>query len=85
VKISRRKDEKTVRKPKRQKSTKNSMTRGHAQITRKSDNQDKVCPRKAKKKEKKEKRKKKGESKKSGKRKRGMTQRVELLIMSLSL
>jgi len=40
---------------------------------------------KQKKKEKKEKRKKKGESKKSGKRKRGMTQRVELLIMSLSL
>jgi hypothetical protein len=59
VKISRRKDEKTVRKPKRQKSTKNSMTRGHAQITRKSDNQDKVCPRKAKKKKKKKKKEKK--------------------------
>jgi len=36
------------------------MTRGHAQITRKSDNQDKVCPRKAKKKRKKRKKKKKG-------------------------
>jgi hypothetical protein len=42
VKISRRKDEKTVRKPKMQKSPRNSMTRGHGQITRKSDNQDKM-------------------------------------------
>jgi hypothetical protein len=42
MKISRKKDEKTVRKPKSQKSPRNSMTRGHAQITRKSDNQDKV-------------------------------------------
>ena len=31
-----------MRKPKMQKSPRNSMTRGHAQITRKSDNQDKV-------------------------------------------
>jgi len=42
VKISRKKDEKTVRKPERQKSPRISITRGHAQITRKSDNQDKV-------------------------------------------
>ena len=37
-----KKMKKTVRKPKRQKSPRNSMTRGHAQITIKSDNQDKV-------------------------------------------
>ena len=42
VKISRKKDEKTVRKPERQKSPRNSNARRHAQITRKSDNQDKV-------------------------------------------
>jgi hypothetical protein len=42
VKISMRKDEKTMRKPKRKKSPRNSMIRGHAQITRKSDNQDKM-------------------------------------------
>jgi hypothetical protein len=69
VKISRRKDEKTVRKPKRQKSTKNSMTRGHAQIARKSDNQDKVCPRKAKKKKKKKKEKKRANQRRVAKEK----------------
>jgi hypothetical protein len=42
VKISMRKDEKAIRKLERQKSPRNSNARGHAQITRKSDNQDKV-------------------------------------------
>ena len=42
VKISMRKDEKAIRKPESQKSPRNSNARGHAQITRKSDNQDKV-------------------------------------------
>jgi len=53
-----------VRKPKRHKSSRNSNARGHAQITRKSDIQDKVSmPYKSKKKE-------KGQiKKKSGKRK----------------
>jgi hypothetical protein len=37
-----RKDEKAVRKPKRQRSLRNSNARGHAQITSKSDNQDKM-------------------------------------------
>jgi hypothetical protein len=41
VKISRKKDGKKNRE-KAEKSPRNSMTRGHAQITRKSDNQDKV-------------------------------------------
>jgi hypothetical protein len=57
---------------------------GHAQITRKSDNQDKVSmPYKSNEKE------KKGEPKKSKKKKRKekrkTTQRVELLIVILSL
>jgi hypothetical protein len=42
VKISIRKDLKAVRKLKRQRSPRNLNVRGHAQITRKSDNQDKV-------------------------------------------
>jgi len=36
------KREKAVRKPKRHKSSRNSNARGHAQITRKRDIQDKV-------------------------------------------
>jgi hypothetical protein len=41
-KISMRKEKKAVRKPKKHKSSRNSNARGHAQITRKSDIQDKV-------------------------------------------
>jgi len=37
-----RKKEEAVRKPKRHESSRNSNARGHAQITRKSDIQDKV-------------------------------------------
>jgi hypothetical protein len=37
-----KKRENAVRKPKRYKSSRNSNARGHAQITRKSDIQDKV-------------------------------------------
>jgi len=35
-------DEKTMRKPKRQKSPRNPNARGHAQIIRKSDSQNKM-------------------------------------------
>ena len=45
------------------------MTRGHAQITRKSDNQDKVCHRKAKKKKKKKKEKKRANQRRVAKEK----------------
>ena len=55
------------------------MISGHAQITRKSDKQDKVSML-----YKSNEKRKKGESKKRNK-KRGMTQRVELLIVFFSL
>jgi hypothetical protein len=35
-------EKKAMRKPERQKSPRNINARGHAQITRKSDNQDKM-------------------------------------------
>ena len=37
-----KKKDRAVRKPKGKRAQKNSNARGHAQITRKSDNQDKV-------------------------------------------